>query len=430
MKKILINTILLFAHIALQAQSRTGYLTQDGAWCWFSDPRAIMIGENVLTGWVKADGTIEACKFNTGANSIQTTDLYYKLETDDHNNPAFVLTGEDKILAMYTRHSLKDLFINTSKNDGEFEFSGAQLIHPISDKEFEKFPRRTMTYANPIRLEEEDNRIYCFGRWTGFKPNMMWSDDSGVTWSKSRVFITNYPFDSNNRPYVKYYSNGKSRIHIVFTDGHPRDEPTNSVYYAYYENGAFFKASGEKICTMEQIPFEPKDADVVYTSNIADGRAWITDIGQDEQNNPILLYTKSPTENNHEYWYAHYNVEGWSEKKICDSGKWFPQTPDGQKEFEAHYFGSMSLHPNNAGVVYLSRQVNDVFEVERWETNNLGNSWKSEAITENSKYDNVRPYIPRGLKPESEEIVFWMENQKYIHYTNYKTSIKYLIRHE
>ena len=55
------------------------------------------------------------------------------------------------------------------------------------------FPRRSITYANPISLAAEQDRIYVFGRWAGFKPNIMWSDDEGLSFSKSKVLITNYP---------------------------------------------------------------------------------------------------------------------------------------------------------------------------------------------------------------------------------------------
>jgi len=425
-------SLLLLPLLALQivkAQNTTGYLSHDGTWCWFSDPRAIMVNNTLITGWVKSDGTIESAKFNIQTDSIQTTELYYKLEADDHDNPAFVLADSNQVIVMYTRHSRKDLFINRLANiESDFEFSDPEFIHPFSEIELEKFPRKTMTYANPCRLENENGRIYCFGRWTGFKPNVMWSDDHGKNWSKSLVYITNYPFDSNNRPYVKYFSDGKSKIHIVFTDGHPRDEPTNSVYYACYQNGAFYKASGQKITTMQQIPFEPQDASIVYTSDTVNGRAWIADIGQDENGNPVILYTKSPTEANHEYWYTRYTEKGWINYKICDSGKWFPQTPKGQEEWEKHYFGGMTIHPDNCNIIYLSRQVNGIFEIERWETSDMGKTWKTEIVTQNSIYDNVRPYLPRGLKKGQPEIVLWMENQKYIHYTNFLTSIKYNIR--
>jgi hypothetical protein len=215
---------------------------------------------------------------------------------------------------------------------------------------------------------------------------------------------------------------------LVFTDGHPRVEPENSVYYAYLENESFYKANGDKIVSLDDAPFEPKDASIIFKSNHSDGRAWIADIGQDGAGLPVVLYTKSPTENNHEYWYARYYDGQWESHKICASGPWFPQTPEGIKEPEPHYFGGLTIHPENPNVVYLSRKIEGVFEIERWETDNLGKSWINEAITKNSTFDNVRPYIPRGLDRQQAEIVFWMENRSYIHYTDFDGSIRYLIR--
>lgn len=428
MKYRLFLALTLIVPLKLLGQAEQDYLTDDGSWCWFSDPRAIVADQTIFTGWVKSNGTIEAAAFNMDSKAITPYELYYRLEKDDHDNPAFTVTASGDILAMYTRHSKKDLFINRLKaGPGNNAFTGAQLIHPMSREELARFPLEHITYANPYRLRKENGRIYCFGRWTGYKPNMMWSDDDGKTWSKSRVFITNYPFDPGNRPYVKYDSDGEARIHIVFTDGHPRNEPTNSVYYAYYEAGAFYKANGQQISNMDNLPFEPREASIVYTSTETQGRAWIADIAQDAEGNPTLLFTKSPSESNHEYWYARYTEGGWRSHKICDSGPWFPQTRAGKAEREPHYFGGMSLHPGDPDVVYLSRQIAGVFEIERWETGDMGKSWSKSAVTKNSTYDNVRPYVPRGLPSGAAEAVLWMENQRYIHYTDYKTSIKYAI---
>ncbi len=431
MAKVLKTLILILFTNLTYAQSTSGYLTDDGGWCWFSDPRAIYIENQIITGWVKTNGTIEAARFDIEHHNTKVSEIHYRLEKDDHDNPAFVLSGNGNLIAMYTRHSQKDLFISISKNfKSEFDFEGPQLIHPISQEELSKFPRETITYANPYRLETENNRIYCFGRWTGFKPNIMWSDDDGSTWSDSRVFITNYPFNNNNRPYVKYFSDGKSKIHIVFTDGHPNVEPTNSVYYACYEDGNFYKADGTLICSLEEAPFEPKDASIVYQATPKEGRAWIADIGQDEDGDPVLLYTKTPEENDHRYWYARFVDNRWINHEICESGGWFPQTREGEKERETYYFGGLTVHPENANVVYLSREVNDIFEIERWETADMGQTWTRTPITSNSKNDNVRPYIPRGLPKDQKEVVLWMENEYYIHFTNYHSAIRYYIHNQ
>ena len=63
------------------------------------------------------------------------------------------------------------------------------------------------------------------------------------------------------------------------------------------------------------------------------------------------------------------------------------------------------MHPDNPNVIYLSRQIEGVFEIERWETTDGGKTWSQEMITQNSEYDQVRPYIPRGLTKQDPEIV-------------------------
>jgi len=410
-------------------QSNSNYLTKNGAWCWFSDPRAIIIDSFIFTGWVKANGTIEAARFDINTLDVQTSTLYHKLQKDDHNNPSFIISENGKLIAMYSKHNGYNVFINTLDNyKQEFKFNIAQRKNPVDRELLRQYRQKTVTYTNPITLAAENNKLYCFGRWTGFKPNIMWSTDEGSSWSKSKVFISKYPPKKRDRPYVKYYSDGISKIHIVFTDGHPRQESKNSVYYAFFQNEKFYNANGEVISDIKNIPFQPKEASIIYKPSELEGRAWIADISQDKQGNPIILYTKSLKQTNHEYWYVRYSDNGWEHHKICDSGKWFPQTKKRKKETEPYYFGNMTIHPDNSNVIYLSRQVNGIFEIERWETKDFGKTWSKESITKNSKYNNVRPFIPHGLKAHQEEVVLWMENQKYIHFTKYKTSIKYNIR--
>jgi hypothetical protein len=258
---------------------------------------------------------------------------------------------------------------------------------------------------------------------------MISSDDDGRTWHSPNVIISPKKFDPGNRPYVKYFSDGKSKVHLVYTDGHPRNEPTNSVYYCYYEKGAFWRADKSKICNVEDLPFAPKEASLVYKPNNTSGLSWIADIVSDKKGQPFILYTRHPEESDHRYHYSWYNRKNgqWIDHEICKAGSWFPQTQVGKTEREPHYFGNMTFHPSHPNTIYISRQIDGIFEIEKRTTSDGGKSWTSNLITTNSEHDNVRPYVPRDTPKKGKTVIFWMENKKYIHYTNYDVAIKYWI---
>ncbi|WP_282036000.1 BNR-4 repeat-containing protein [Saccharicrinis aurantiacus] len=432
MNKYSLATFLLSIGMILQAQIKE--LSDDGTWCWFSAPGAVYHHNGlpqIVTGWVKADGSIEAAVLNYESDEISTQIVSPKLDKDDHANPGFVELENNEVLMMYTKHfdeGVRSHRLNA--NAKKATFSELQMIEVFNEAQFKRYPKKGITYANPISLSDENGRLFVFGRWTGYKPNMLWSDDNGRTYNDAQVYITNKPFDDVNRPYVKYYSDGKSKIHIIFTDGHPRKEPTNSVYYAYYEKGAFWRVDGSKICDLENIPFEPKEASVIYKATKESGRAWVYDVTQDKKGNPVVLYARYPKESEHLYHYAKYEKGKWIDHKICNSGKWFPQTPNGKKEREPHYSAGLTFHPSKSNTIYLSRDINGVFEIEKRVTKDKGNSWDITPITSNSKYDNVRPIVPKNPEKRDKTVVLWMENEKYIHYSDYKTRVKYMVENK
>ncbi|WP_167617153.1 BNR-4 repeat-containing protein [Maribellus sediminis] len=423
--------VLVLFFSAAGAQNNIQTLSDDGAWCWFSGPRATYThngNSEIVTGWITKDGSLQSGRLNYKTGEVQTQTITPELEKDDHANPAFVELANKDVLLFCAKHYDHKVRVNRLEADAVSKGFGETVEHDIYDEEeLKNYPYKRVTYGNPVALSEENNRIYCFGRWTGYKPNITWSDDNGESFLKSKVFITNIPFDGNNRPYVCYYSDGKSKIHILFTDGHPRNEPLNSVYYACYEKGAFWKADGTKICDMKDIPFEPKDASVVYQASEENGRAWIYDIAQDKKGRPVVLYARYPEETQHLYHYAIYDGKTWVDNEICNSGKWFPQTQEGKTEPEPHYSAGMSFNPLNPEIIYLSRDVNGTFEIEKRETDNKGKSWKVTPITQNSEHDNVRPVVPKNMKKGDVPVVLWMVNKKYIHYTNYDTKIDYFV---
>ncbi len=423
---LLLHLLLVLVIYPCQGQKQTKIISSNGAWCWFSDPRALYFKgaqEQIFSGWVRNEGSVEVGSYNLKTRELSSKIIYPNLEYDDHNHPAFVIRPDGHILAFYTKHARDDIYLSVSKKPEDITtWNDPRTINPVAD------PKQNLshgyTYANPFILTQENNRIFLFGRWAGFKPNMSWSDDGGETWAKARIMINPQPFDPGQRPYVKYFSNGEDKIHIVFTDGHPNVESTNSVYYAYYRNGAFYRSDDSKICTVDQLPFEPKDASLVYDARQTNVRAWVHDICENKNGMPVIVYTRFPQVDDHRYHYVWLDGKIWQDHEICKGGKWFPQTPDGMKETEHFYSGGISLDPNRHTTVFLSRPVEGVFEIEQLTTADGGKTWISSAITSQSKYDQVRPFVVRNMPAQKGTALFWMENKKYVHYTNYESIIK------
>ena len=398
-------------------------LSEDGTWCWFSDPRAIYIPENgglLVTGFVTENGSVAAEQFNIGTEEKSISILNEKLETDDHNNPAFVQRADGRLLAFYTKHHNANLYMNVSINPNDATAWGvAKIINPNGKVDLEKYGDDKYTYANPFKLASENNRIYLFGRWIGFKPNMSWSDDGGETWVDGRVVVCPEPFSWKQRPYVKYYSDGNNKIHMVFTDGHPRDESTNSVYYACYYQGAFHRANGEVICKLNELPFEPKEATLVYDAKQTGARAWVYDVSANAQDQPSIAYAQYPTEQEHIYHYAWFDGMSWNDIEMVNSGKWFPHTPEGKTEREPHYSGGLTIDSNNEHTLFVSREVRGVFEIEKWSL--VNGQWQTQAITSDSKTDQIRPCVVKNCSEKT--LVLWNSIERYIHYTDFKTGV-------
>lgn len=433
----MIRTAILFLFLAAAFSTNAQQpkiLTNDGAWCWFSDPRAIYTGSGkglIITGWVDKTGNVYAASLAPRSGKIMTKILYPELEPDDHDNPAFLELADGNILSQYTWHNGTVNAMGVIQNTTEQPYDVTQFEPPVVFKPYdsvlvEKYRKQTYSYANPFRLASEQNKLYSFGRWIGYKPNMITSTDNGKTWSDPTVVITSAALDVNNRPYVKYHSDGRSKIHLLFTDGHPNNEPLNSVYYCYYENNAFWRADGTQICTVDNLPFHPEDASVVYKATPETGKAWIFDIAIDKKGRPVVAYTRYPTNREHLYYYAVYDKGKWEDNLLINSGSWFPEDEAGKKQREENYSGGMTLDPLDPSTIYFSHQVNGIFELSKARTRNLGKSWTITPITRNSQWNNVRPVIPRYKKRSDPTVLLWMQFRKYLHYTDYDADIVYI----
>ncbi|MGQ7887717.1 BNR-4 repeat-containing protein [Paenibacillus sp. WC2504] len=399
--------------------SLTQEFTSDGAWCFFADPRALYYqGQHHRTyvGWLNSTGDVWIGCYDHLLGAYDTFLIRSDLQQDDHANPSLYIDESGHITIFYSAHNGSKMYYRTTRLPEDLSSFGAEMQLPANtDGHF------GYTYPTPIYLSAE-KRLYLFWRGGNFKPNFSVSSDLNQgEWSPVRTLI----MDSGQRPYIRYASNGKDTIHFSCTDGHPNIEPYNSIYYARYREGAIYRADGSLIKQSVDLPLELTEIDRVFDGTSAQRNAWIWDVAEDEQGYPVIVYAVFESLEDHRYYYSRWDGAHWVTNEITAAGRWFPQTPESVTETEPYYSGGIILDHSDPSIVYVSRQVQGTFEIERWSTSNLGVTWSSAAITANSTSHQVRPFLTRGSH-DGQAILFWMSGD-YIHYTNYNTSIRSLI---
>jgi hypothetical protein len=406
--------------------------TGNGAWCWFSDPRAIYFkGRHSRTyaGWVDSLGNIIVGFYDHDLKSIETRLLHKQLEADDHDNPSLFIDRQGKLMIFYSKHAKTEpIYLAKGKNAEDIsEWEAADTLN-LNDTIAYPGLSNTYTYTNICQLANENDRLYLFWRGADFKPNFSVSIDDGKNWSPGKILILPERIYKDRRPYLKMASNNKDVIHFAFTDGHPNAEKTNSIYYAKYRNGALYKANGKKITDWSALPVQPNLTDIVYDATKTNEKAWIWDVAENKEGDPVIVYSRFPNDSSHIYYYSVWHNDQWNNHKLVNSGPWFPQTPAGETQREPNYSGGITLDHEDPSIVYLSRLKNTKFEIEKWTTANKGKDWVIEEITTNSENNNVRPFVIRNYSTQDSLKLLWMNVKKYIHYTDYQTSIKMNIK--
>jgi hypothetical protein len=267
------------------------------------------------------------------------------------------------------------------------------------------------TYSNPFQLTGEQGKIYLCWRGANFEPTLATSTDGGLTWSVARTVINN----PHQRPYVKYASDGAAKIHLAFTDGHPAEFSNNSIHYASYQDGAYYRADGSLITTSTSLPFAPGQADLVYDAAAGGARAWVWDVATDPAGHPVIVYATFPTTLTHFYRYARWSGTAWLNYTITAAGGYI----DGPSE--PYYSGGIELDHANPSIVYLSRQVNGIHQIEKWTTPDGGASWTAVPLTSGSSKKNVRPVVPWGSTSSAMNVI-WMYGD-YQYFTSFNMAL-------
>ena len=408
-------TTVSLVHVAGLPGESYPALADDGAWCWFGDPRAVTVARRhtrTFVGYITSSGDAEVAQFDHDTGELTREIVKAELQVDDHANPSLLVRTDGRLMVFYCGHRGKWMVYRTSsvaEDIGKWGRPSAASGYSSATAGY--------TYPNPVLLSRENDRRYVFWRGTDFLPMVCYTD-TGMEWSEAVSLLQG----EGVTPYVKVASDGDSTIHFALTNDHPRDEPENSVYYFRYEDGEFRRADGTSLGGWDDLPLALEDLDLVYDARSTEARAWLWDVAIDGDGRPVIVYAAFPSTEDHRYRYARWNGDGWVDSEIVEAGGAFPTIETGRRDTEPYYSGGLALDHADPSVVFLSRPVGGIFEIERWATADGGETWESAPVTSGSTANNVRPVVPRGWA-EGGPRVIWM-NGPYRTFTDYGTSLR------
>lgn len=399
---------------------------KDAGWCWYQDPRAVIHhGKLVVAGLSGVRGDVKISVFDLKTDkSLGTSVLHEKFQVDDHNVPALHVRPDGSILAVYAKHS-SDRTHHYRISDPDNYLKWGKPMTFVHD-----YPNAgTVTYTN-LYTAEDEGKLYNFFRGIGFNPSFITSRDHGLTWGEPSHLISD-EVEGKNRPYPRYVQRDENTVGISFTEAHPRNFG-NSIYYADFRAGAFFKADGSKIKDLKDGPLTPKEAELVFKGGgqITKGRkgksaersAWTSSIATDSENRPHIGYTLYLTNEDHRYRIAHWDGSTWIDREVAHAGKCLYLN-------ESSYTGLITLDPSDPSRVVIATDVDpttgkDLGGTHEIYTAKVGpkddtRTIQWQPVTRDSPHRNIRPVIVAG---EGYRVVLWLRGP-WRTFTDYESDV-------
>jgi putative BNR repeat neuraminidase len=380
-----------------------------GSWSWFGDPRAVYVAgyDEVVAGWLDWFGGVTVGTYDPRLGVRRKGVIGYEFH-DDHGAPSILVDPDRRLTVFWSAHNGARMYYRSTLRPG-----GIAAWGPLRHVPANVGGSLGFTYPNPVLLPAEDNKLYLF--WRGAD----WSEDYatrtiGGGWSKAHELIR----VPGQRPYAKVDSDGRGKIALAWTDGHPR-EVLSSIYYAAYRAGSLWTAGGRWIGRIDGGAIKLGRAELVYNAHAARAPAWVWDVALGHDGQPVIVYVTFPSNQHHEYWYAEWTGARWESHFLTSGGGTI--SPSG---IEYEYSGGIELDHSDPSIVYLSRQASGGFEIDRWATNDGGLHWRHVTVVRAGGTDNVRPVVPRGWDHGPMRLL-WLRGN-YGSYSEYRTSIAYL----
>ena len=381
-------------------------LEEDGGWCWFQDPRAVVHGGRVLLGSVAAGrfdparrGDVQVTTWELDSGRCSTFELADRLELDDHDAPALHLRSDGRWLAMYARHDA----------DGLVRWRICERPGDISSWRPESTLEATVegrgvTYSNLQRARWGDGSevLLDFFRGDGWDPNLLVSRDEGRSWQLAGRLLA-----GPGRPYLRYAGDGEV-VHFIASEEHPRDRDS-SIWHGILRAGRVCASDGTPLGAVVEGPVAAAALTLVFEGR-PDASTWTADLELDRGGRPVALFTIQkdgaglpPGQGglDHRLGYARWDGERWRAHEIaCAGTRLYPGEDD--------YTGLGALDPDDPSSVYLSTDAHPVSgaplvsaadgrrhrELFRGVSRDGGESWEWTPLTADSSADNLRPTVP------------------------------------
>ena len=430
-------------------------LTDDGGWCWFESPRALLHPPWLLVGSIPSghsspsrSGSVELLCHHLPTRTTHPITLHPSFELDDHNSPAIYLRPDGRYLCTWARHGTEAMrYYRLSLPSDPLQWGDLLTFTPS--------PSTQLTYSNLLSLTSPP-LLYDFfrGLHGSFKPSYATSSDHGTTWHPGHVLI-HVPSTQKHRPYVRYASNHSDTIHLVYGEAHPRDYDT-SIYHAMIRHHTLLSSDGRPLAALADGLASPDLGTLIYRGDSAHV-AWPIDVALHE-GRPTVVYSVQchsqglPVGEGGED--IRYRYARWVGGEGGEGGRWVDEhlAYAGRRLYadEDDYSGLVAIEPDEEGVVYAStsvhpatgREVREGGEVGKahWELwkgvrrgkvreeggggEGEGSAWEWKALTRDSTDDNLRPIRPQATGPGGPRALVWLKGE-YRAWVDYTQSVEY-----
>ena len=410
-------------------------ISKEGAWCWFADPRAIHYTNDAKTiditllGCIDVRGSIKTTQIDWLTNTRTEVLIRAAHESDDHDNPTFLVLPDERIMVFYSYHSKSTMFYRVSKRPGDITCLGPEKQMAFDYK---------TTYPSPFILSEDPDHIWiCWRGGENWHPTIARTtlpdenDDVKIIYGPKQMVQS-----TGARPYAKYQSNGKDKLYVTYTTGHPDNEMPNWIYFNVIDiNGGdpvLKDLQGQALKRIADGPFNV-DKTATYKTKYpqtiidtpTDKRDWVWQTALDNQERPVVLFTRlDDARTTHNFYYTRWTGTEWRETELGYAGHAFHKNWSSR---ERCYSSGMALDPDTINHVYLSLptkngevNVNGMYELWKYVIDDEGTITSKTQLTYDSQKNNVRPYVlpgsagtPLRLAWMNGDYYFWVSNKNY-----------------